>query len=280
MKRISMTSFIVLLFISASFPQILLSAPPKSKPMIVNTEIPYKWVSSVHVALGVPFEKDTSNDYIIVRPQYVTSYNKKNGEPNWVSWELNSDWFGDVPRFKGKFITDISLPLTYPKVVDKDYTNSGFDRGHMVMSDERTFSEDDNKSTFLLSNVIPQTPDLNRGVWLNFEYFCEYLCKKQNKELFIIAGPIIHSSNTLNDAGVVVIPDSCFKIVVALDRGQGLKDVNSSTKVYAVIMPNKAGIRKDKWELYKSTVRQIEYSTGYNFLSKVSVDIQNIIEMK
>ena len=131
---------------------------------------PYKWVQSVHISLGVPFDKDTSDDYIIVRDQYVLSYNKKNGEPNWVAWELNADWYGDVTRYSGNFITDVSLPSGFYQVKHSDYTNGGYDRGHMVRSEERTRTVEDNKSTFLLTNIIPQRPDLNQGVWLDFEY--------------------------------------------------------------------------------------------------------------
>ena len=136
---------------------------------------PYKWVQSVHVTTGVPFDKDTSDDYIIVRDQYVLSYNKNNGEPNWVAWELNADWYGDVARYTGNFITDVSLPAGFYQVKHSDYTNGGYDRGHMVRSEERTRTVEDNKSTFLLTNIIPQRPDLNQGVWLDFEYFLEDL---------------------------------------------------------------------------------------------------------
>lgn len=252
----------------------------KPDPTPVKEDTVYKWVytQSIHVNMGVPFDKDTSNDYIIVRPQYVLSYNKNTGEPNWVSWELNADWYGDVDRYSGNFITDVSLPSGMTQIKHADYTNSGYDRGHMVRSEERTATVEDNKSTFLLTNIIPQMPDLNRGVWLDFEYFCEDLCKKQNKELFVISGPIIHGNATLNDAGKVTIPDSCFKIVVVLDKGQSLKDVKATTVVYAVIIPNIAGIMKDKWATYQTTVRQIEYSTGYNFLSLVPDSIEKVIE--
>ncbi len=240
----------------------------------------YPWVQSIHAVLGVPFDKDSSDDYIIIRDQYVISYNKNTNICNWVAWELDSGWFGSVSRYSGNFIADTSLPENFYHVKHSDYTNSGYDRGHMVMSEERTQTAEDNKTTFLLTNIIPQTPDLNRGVWLRFETYCNDLCWNQDKELFVVSGPIIHSKATLNDAGIVPIPDSCFKIVVVLDRGQSLKDVTSSTQVIAVVMPNIAGISKDPWENYQTTVRRIEYSTGYDFLNLLPKSIQDTIETK
>lgn len=240
----------------------------------------YTWAKSVHTSLGVPFDKDTTDDYLIIRPQYVVSYSNRLGQPNWVASELNSAWYGDVERYEGNFITDNSLPASFLKIKDGDYTNSGYDRGHLVRSEERTATVDDNKSTFLMSNIIPQTPDLNRGVWLKLEYECERLCKEENKELFVVAGGIFHSNKTLNDAGKVVIPDSCFKIIVVLDKGQTLANVTSSTKVIAVVMPNIAGVRNDAYSKYLTTVDKIEASTGYDFLNEISDSIEESIESK
>jgi endonuclease G len=240
----------------------------------------YTWAKSVHTSLGVPFDKDTTDDYLIIRPQYVVSYSGSKGQPNWVASELNAAWYGDVERYEGNFITDNSLPTSFYKVKDGDYTNSGYDRGHLVRSEERTATVDDNKSTFIMSNVFPQTPDLNRGVWLKLEYECERLCKEENKELFVVAGGIFHSNKTLNDAGKVVIPDSCFKIVVVLDKGQTLANVTKTTKVIAVVMPNIAGIRTDAYSKYLTTVDRIEASTGYDFLNEISDSVEESIESK
>ena len=240
----------------------------------------YAWAKSVHTSLGVPFDKDTTDDYLIIRPQYVVSYSNRLGQPNWVASELNSAWYGEVERYEGNFITDKSLPASFYKVKDGDYTNSGYDRGHLVRSEERTATVEDNKSTFLMSNIIPQTADLNRGVWLKLEYECERLCKEENKELFVVAGGIFHSNKTLNDAGKVTIPDSCFKIIVVLDKGQSLANVTSSTKVIAVVMPNIAGIRTDAYDKYLTTVDRIEASTGYDFLNEISDSVEESIESK
>ncbi|TAL70163.1 MAG: T9SS type A sorting domain-containing protein [Bacteroidetes bacterium] len=243
-----------------------------------QTESCYPWVKSIHTELGTPCDDDTTNDYIIIRYQYVLSYNKYLGVSNWAAWNLNANWFGDYDRDSCHFTTDTSLPAGFYRVKNSDYTNSGYDRGHIVRAEERSKNAEDMKSTFLMTNIIPQTADLNQGVWLNFEYFYEDLCKQQNKELFIYSGGIFHTKNTLNDEGKVIIPDSCFKIVVVFDRGQTLKDINSSTLVYSVIMPNIDGVRNDAWTKYITSVNSIETSTGYNFLSNVPDSVQQIIE--
>ncbi len=245
-----------------------------------SNKSPYSWVNTVHTEIGVPFDQDTTNDYIIIRPQYVLSYNNELGVPNWVAWELNANWFGDVARYSGNFITDNSLPENFIKIKHSDYTNSGYDRGHQVRSEERTLTVDDNKSSFFMTNILPQTPDLNQGVWLKFEYYCESLCKEQNKELLVVSGGIFNTKSTLNSAGKVAIPDSCWKIVLILDKGQKIKDINANNQVYAICIPNISGVRKADYATYKTTIDKIEQSTGYDFFSELEDKIEAAIEKK
>lgn len=232
---------------------------------------------SIHVELGIPRDADSTDDYVMYRPQYVLSYNKNRNEANWISWNLNKEWYGDVARYSGNFITDTTLPATFYRVKHSDYTNSGYDRGHMVRSEERTATDADNRSTFFLTNILPQAPDLNQGVWLDMEYWCEAMCKDSSAELFVIAGGIYGQNPKIIGNGVAV-PDSCWKIVVVLPKGGRLKDVTASTRVEAVIMPNVQGVRADKWRKYKRTVREIERSTGYDFFNLVPNAIQLSIE--
>lgn len=63
---------------------------------------------NINVALGIPIDQDISDDHLIERTQYVISYNKYKNVANWVSWNLDSSWYGDAPRYSGNFITDNS----------------------------------------------------------------------------------------------------------------------------------------------------------------------------
>lgn len=236
------------------------------------------WVKQI--PFGMPHDDDPTNDLLICRHQYVLSYNPQKNAANWVAWQLHSDWYGEVPRHEGNFLTDTLLPDSIYKVKHKNYTNSGYNRGHMVRSEERTATIEDNRSTFFLTNVLPQTPDLNQGVWLDFEYYCEDLCKNANKVLYIYAGGVFSTDSTLKGEGYVAIPDSCFKIVLITDKGSDHLNFTKETIIIAVIMPNSQGIRQDNWEKYTTTIRHIEHSTGYNFFSDVDMEIQEFIETK
>ncbi len=241
---------------------------------------------SIHLALGIPTDDTPEDDHLLRKPQYALSYNSVRNGPNWVSWELNAGWFGAVPRHKGKFLEDRELPRDFYRTGHDDYTGSGYDRGHMVRSEERTRTPEDNKSTFLMTNILPQYHDLNAGPWLRLEEFCEKLSKRENKELFVMAGGVFpKSKRSTKVIGKVIgkdvaVPDKFFKIVIILESGQGAADVQASTPVIAVIMPNETGIQDNGWEGYRVTIDEIEKRTGYEFLSAVPEAIQRVIEAR
>ena len=78
----------------------------------------------------------------------------------------------------------------------------------------------------------------------------------------------------------VAVPKSFFKIVVVLEKGQGPRDVQASTPIIAVIMPNETGIMEQDWEKYRTSVDEIEKRTGYEFLSAVPESVQRVIEAR
>jgi endonuclease G, mitochondrial len=234
---------------------------------------------SDHLAMGTPADKDPSDDHLMVKTQYALSYNKDKNVPNWVSYSLAPGHFGDVPRFKGKFLQDDSLPEGFYRVKHDDYVGSGYDRGHMVRSEERTRTPEDNKATFLLTNILPQRHDLNAGPWLRLEEHCEDLARKQGRQLYVVAGGVYPKKPETIGKGVAV-PESCFKIVVVLNSGEDARHVARETRVIAVVMPNKEGILDREWEGYRTTVDDIERRTGYDFLTRVPADVQAVIEAR
>src|SRR5207237_70265 len=108
---------------------------------------------SVHTSMGLPDRAtaDAANKehYLSVKHQYALSYNGARRVPNWVSWELNTSWLGSVAR-QNDFRPDDTLPAAIPQAQLADYLNSGWDRGHMCPSDDRTLTLLDNQNTFYL----------------------------------------------------------------------------------------------------------------------------------
>lgn len=270
------TALIALLGCSPAQTQV--PTPTIEKPLqptpIVPTSI------SPHLLLGNPSSatptKLTADNYLMVKNQYALSYNNSKGTPNWVAWQLNKSWLGDAER-QNNFRPDNTLPAGWVRITPSAYTGSGYDKGHVVPSADRTRTIEDNTATFLMTNMMPQTPDNNRNTWGNLEDYCRELVSL-GKELYIVAGPFGSQGEPLK--GKVIIPKSTWKIVVVLDNpGSGLNGITANTRVIAVNIPNEQEINND-WRAYKVSVDQLENLTGYDFLSNISQNIQEVIESK
>ncbi len=243
-----------------------------------------------NMAMGNPSGAVTattdSNNYLLVKSQYVLSYNNSKGMANWVSWHLSSAWKGSAARCNC-FTTDATLPAGYFMASTSNYTGTGFDRGHLCPSDDRDGSDTDNAATFKMSNISPQAPVLNEQTWGDLENYCRSLLN-QGKEMYIIAGGYgsggsgsMSGTTTSIASGGINVPAYFWKIVVVLDVDTNdVARVNTSTRVITVLMPNNQTVNSHPWDYYRVSVDSIQTLTGYNFLSNVDTTIQEVIEAR
>ncbi|MDR0926834.1 MAG: DNA/RNA non-specific endonuclease [Ignavibacteria bacterium] len=234
--------------------------------------------SNINISAGMPVKQGDSVFYIIDRPQYVISISKYLSVANWAAWHLDKNDYGKTGRTSERFITDTTLPIQYYRATHSDYTNSGYDRGHLVPSNERTSTKEANNATFYLTNIVPQTPDLNRLVWYQFEKYCKTLAVDSNYTLYIVAGGVYNDSSWMNEK--IAIPDSCWKVALLVSNKNTLSDVDSTTQTIAIMMPNINGLKGKKWTQYITSVRNVEKATGYDFFNALPINIQDAIETK
>jgi len=230
-----------------------------------------------HVAMGIPTDADPSDDYLIDHQEYVVDYNPVHEEPNWVSWQLIAEDLGSVHR-SGRFRADPDLPLELYHVGPGDYLDSGYDRGHLCPSADRTRTTEANALTFLMSNVVPQLHALNAGPWEKLEAYERQLAR-QGHDLYIMAGPLFDADPDYIGHGTDV-PRATYKIIVSLNHGQTAKDVTSLTTVIAVIMPNAETVKGHAWKDYAASVDEIERESGYDFMSNVDAEVQAMLEAR
>jgi len=233
---------------------------------------------SEHLTMGNPSNAVTSltlpNNYLMEKPQYSMSYSRDNGGPNWVSWHLDSSWLGTTPR-QDDFRADTTLPAGWYQVQATDFSGSGFDRGHMCPSADRTITVAANSATFLMTNMIPQLPANNQGVWANLESYSRTLVSQGN-ELYIISGGQGLQFFIAN--GHVAVPSQTWKVIIVLPVGTNdVSRVTTATRTIAVVIPNSGSIGTD-WRAYRVSVDQVEALTGFDFFSNVSAGIQAVIE--
>ncbi len=217
-----------------------------------------------------------TNNYLMESKFYTLSYNRQESLANWVAWRLTRNDLGETSR-QNDFRPDDRLPADWEHITPSDYSRSGFDRGHFAPSADRSNSLESNSSTFLMTNISPQTPDLNQGPWEKLESYSRSMVRRGGT-LYIIAG---HYGNRRGRVkSKIAVPTDFWKIVVVLPPGNDFLNINADTRVIAVDMPNVSGIRSKNWRDYRTTVRDLEQKTGYNFFSNLPQNLQNALETK
>src|SRR5712671_4159000 len=163
--------------------------------------------ASLQMQLGNPSgataDSNNHDHYLIQRTVEALDFSDNLGEPNWASWDLTSADVGSSGR--GSFHTDTTLPAGFYEVTTGDYTGSGYDRGHLCPSADRTDNTTDNDLVFYMSNIMPQNPDNNQGPWEVLETYCRTLASSGN-ELLITCGPSIFNGSRIQPSGKASIP--------------------------------------------------------------------------
>jgi len=240
-----------------------------------------------NMLLGNPSNaSDTADNYLLVKPYFVVAYNNSKGIPNWVSWRLTKDDLGDAPR-REKFATDQTLPPGFNVISEKTYTGSGFDRGHQCPHGDRTRNKEMSYATFVMTNIVPQAGSLNGKAWNMLEIYCRTLAKRDNVRLYITSGPAGKGGTGMKGYvesfanGKVVVPAFCWKVIVIVpdDGSEDLSDINASTRVIAVIMPNENSLGYD-WKQFRTSVEEVETLTGLRFFTALPADVAGALKKK
>lgn len=232
--------------------------------------------SQLHAPFGVPDDSSVGrlDRWLLVKPQFVSSYDTTAKTPRWVAWRLDGSWLGSATR-ASSFRRDSQLPTTVGQARDDDFRNSGFDRGHLCPSADRTRSDPDNDATFVFTNVVPQTRASNAGTWLSLEDDARDWAAA-GKTVLIVAGPIFGVTPQHIGAGVPV-PLSTFKVIVLLDAAD--QPVTSQTRIIGVVVPNTTTV-SGSWRAHRVSVRSIEQQTGLDFLSQLPRALQDTVETR
>ena len=233
---------------------------------------------ALHLALGVPVDKDPSDDRLLDEHSFVVSYSPTKHEPNWVGWRLDRSYFGHVKR-RNDFRPDPLLPGELYHVTERDYVHTGYDRGHMCPSADREDTPEDNSTTFVFTNMQPQLHELNAGPWEKLESYERELASRPGAVLYIVAGGIFSNPPPTIGQGVAV-PVANFKIIAVLREHERAADVNEQTEIVSVIMPNERGVGDHEWTDFLTSVDAVEQATGYDFLNAVPEPISRVIEAR
>lgn len=212
------------------------------------------------------------NEEFIIRNKegrYTLSYDTMYRQAEWVAYRLTR---AELEEGKAKrsnsFRSDPQvLSHGWPAASDSDYKGSGFDRGHLLPSADRCGSSQENRATFLLSNISPQRPELNRGVWRLLEEQVRRWVLRCDT-LYIVTGSDL-SDSLPRIRGGIGVPEHFFKAILLYN--------GSECQAIAFFIPNEKRLSKDFFA-YAMSVDSLETRLNTDFFPALPDDVEMRIE--
>ena len=207
-----------------------------------------------------------SNDVVLVYTGFVVNYNTSRLIPNWVAYELTADEVvGLVPRAKG-----FSIDLDYQglQAMREDYSNTGWDKGHMAPAGDMKWSEAAMFESFYLTNICPQNHDLNGKDWHTLERLVRDWALEYGS-VWVVCGPYLYANTygTIGDRNVVV-PDGFFKAV--------LRKEGSDYKAIAFVFENNSN--RQPVQNAVISVNDVEALVGYDLFTNLNDKVEENVE--
>jgi endonuclease G len=240
-----------------------LSLPPLKVQKLVNTRL----FSIVVVLLTMCASVKTGNqpqetaleiprletgEVLIEHTGFSLVYSEHHEQAKWVAYELTLE-----ETLRGVERSDRFLPD--PKVstgtaTDNDYKRSGYDRGHLAPAADMSWSAQAMKESFYYSNISPQVPAFNRGIWKRLEEQVRRWAQ-QDTSVYIVTGPVLAENLPSIGTNRVSVPAYFYKALLVYR--------NTTKKGIAFIMPNEKSARP--LQQFAVTIDSLEQLTGIDF---------------
>lgn len=212
------------------------------------------------VVTTLTFSQDVQHSF------YKLHYNQITKQADYVAYCLKHENLNGSEERASSFISD---PLIENfQVCLKDYYKSGFDKGHLCPAADMSFNEIAMRESFYYSNVSPQLPGFNRGIWKELETHLRNIASNYDS-ILIVTGPLF-----LKDLGnigehQIKIPSHFYKVIVACNHGK--------YNGIGFLFPNEKS-EKDIFD-YIETIDHVEQQTKLDFFKEFPDQIENKMEL-
>jgi len=219
----------------------------------------------IHQNIEIPAHE--TNEKLISHAGYTLSYNEKYEQANWVAYELTIEETNSIYNRTNQFLVDPKISTG--SADNSDYAGSGYDRGHLAPAGDMGWSAQSMIESFYYSNMSPQVPSFNRGIWKNAESFTREAAIT-NHTVYVVTGPVFTSNMTSIGPNKVAVPQSYFKIV--------LDYTEPEFKAIAFVIPNAAS--QLPLQNFAVSVDDVEQLTGLDFFPLLTDSVESKLESK
>ncbi len=213
--------------------------------------------------LEIPYTQHKEN--IVTHVGYSLLYNEAYEQASWVAYEMDATETHKIFERSNKFYPD-------PKVktgtaTDEDYSHSGYDKGHLAPAADMEWSATAIAESFYYSNMSPQVPGFNRGIWKHLEELVRTWAV-ENEDIYIVTGPVLTSDLPRIGIHRVAVPKYFYKVI--LDYRQ------PNVKAIGFILPNESSTQN--LQDFAVSIDKVEEVTGLNFFPLLPDKDENELE--
>ncbi|PSK80376.1 DNA/RNA non-specific endonuclease [Prolixibacter denitrificans] len=195
---------------------------------------------------------------------YTLSYNESKEQANWVYYELTAADVSGKESRTDDFRPDPEVKTGSASLAD--YSGSGYDRGHLCPAAAMRLNHKAMSETFYLSNMSPQKPSFNRGIWKKLEAQVRNWALMDG-DIYVVSGPIFKNDLGFIGPDRITVPGFYYKVVY---------DPHGKQKMIAFILPNETGTKP--LPEYVVSVDMVEAMTGIDFFPELPDSIENKLE--
>jgi endonuclease G, mitochondrial len=223
----------------------------------------YKTRSATIRNLEIP--ATSSNDRIISHKGYSFIYNEPHEQACWVAYSLTKKEANKIYKRTDKFMPDPDV--TTGTADDEDYSGSGNDRGHLAPAADMGWSPEAMAESFYYSNMSPQWPAFNRGIWKKLEELVRSWAVEYNS-ISIVTGPVLTDGLKSIGPDKVSVPNYFYKVILDYE--------DPDIKGIGFIIPN-AGSSQPLQD-FAVTIDSVEKVTGIDFYPALPDEQEKVIE--
>lgn len=224
------------------------------------------FTANILVANSVEFLPSPAKD-IIRHTYYTLSYNETYEQANWVYYSLTDSMILNSGEERGNNFKMDKLVVTI-SAKSSDYTKSGYDRGHLCPAGDMGFNRVAMEESFFMSNISPQVPDFNRGIWKELESTVRKWAINE-RQVYVVTGPVFKNAQGSIGKEEVLVPGYYFKIIF---------DPTDEPKMIAFVLSNEKSDRPLTDYVVKAD--EVEQLTGFDFFSQLPDELENKLEAK
>ena len=212
-----------------------------------------------------------NGEKLIQHAGYSFVYSEEHEQAKWIAYVLNNKELDGTFGRSDNFREDPSV--SSGSADNSDYAKSGYDRGHLAPAADMKWSEKAMSESFYYSNMSPQLPAFNRGIWKKLEEKVRDWAL-ENDSILIVTGPILPSKNQKKLATIgpnsVAVPEYYYKAILDFKK--------EKSKSIAFILPNQGS--KMPLQSFMVSIDYLEKFSEIDFFYKLDDKIENNVESK